>query len=105
MRQYLLGLFNLAPLKISSLLFFGPIDPGEDHLCGSIQAKSVEAYSAAVSFSATAGNVNHFTTKDPNHPTPKEQVKLVALDPAEADLDIASSPFSTSTKRNSRHPG
>jgi hypothetical protein len=75
--------------------FFFPIDPGEHHLCVSIQSKSVEAYSAAVSFSATAGSVYYFTTKDPNHPMPKEQVKLVALDPAEADLYIASSPFST----------
>jgi hypothetical protein len=83
------------PSKSAPFYFSDPIDPGEHHHCGSIQAKPVEAYSAAVSFSATAGHVNYFTTKDPNHPTPKEQVKLVALDPAKADLYIASSPLST----------
>jgi Protein of unknown function (DUF2846) len=73
--------------------FFFPANPGEHRLCTSRPPKN--GASAAVSFAAEAGKVYYFTTKSSDHPQPGGSVKLVPVDPAEAQLLIASFAYST----------
>jgi hypothetical protein len=75
--------------------FFFLVDPGEHRLCASMQSKPSGAYSAAMTFSATAGGVYYFSTKDPNDPNSGHRLKLVPVNPAEGNLLIASSAYST----------
>jgi uncharacterized protein DUF2846 len=74
--------------------FFFPVDPGEHRLCASMQSKS-SAYSAAITFSATAGGVYYFSTKDPTNPNLGHRLRLATVNPAEGDLLVASSAYST----------
>src|ERR1700683_5032435 len=73
---------------------FSPADPGEHRLCASMQSKS-SAYSAAMTFSATAGGVYYFSTKDPQNPNLGHRLRLVPVNPAEGSLLVASSAYST----------
>jgi len=72
------------------------VEPGDHRLCTNVQAKFEWAFkssAAATSFTAEAGKTYYFRTK-----TPKGQesgVKLVPVDPAEAQLLIAQTAFST----------
>ena len=77
--------------------FFFQVTPGDHRLCTSRQSrlKSQTKISAAASFTAEAGRVYYFRIKTPLHPQPKELVRLVAVDPAQAQLLIASSAYST----------
>src|SRR5450755_4292503 len=72
--------------------FFFPVDAGEHRLCTSQQSvlKSRTKKSAAASFTAEAGTVYYFRTKTPQSHLP-QIVELVPVDPAEAQLLIASS--------------
>jgi hypothetical protein len=74
--------------------FFSSLDPGEHRLCASMQSKS-SAYSAAMTFSATAGGVYYFSTKDPQNPNLGHRLRLVPVNPAEGSLLVASSAYST----------
>jgi hypothetical protein len=79
--------------------FFFSVDPGDDHrLCTSWQSiiKGRTQKSAATSFTAAVGKVYYFRTKTPDRPQPGELVRLAPVDPAEAQLLIASSAFSIS---------
>src|SRR5262249_12390331 len=77
--------------------FFFPVEPGDHRLCTNAQSKFervVKGSWAATSFTAEAGKSYYFRTK-----TPKGQlsrVKLVPVDPAEAQVLIAATWFSTS---------
>jgi hypothetical protein len=77
--------------------FFVQVDPGDHRICTSWQSiiKERTDISSAVSFTAEAGKIYYFRTKTPVHPDPKEPVKLLPVDPAEAQLLIAASAFST----------
>ncbi len=84
--------------------FYFPVEPGEHRLCTRRQSsfKSINKVSAALTFTAEPGKVYYFRTKTPHishvgGTVPKEdQVILVPLDPAEAQLLIANSAFSVS---------
>jgi hypothetical protein len=77
--------------------FFFQVTPGDHRLCTSRQSrlKSQTRISAALSFAAEAGKVYYFRIKTPEHPLPNESVGLVPVDPAQAQLLIASSAYST----------
>jgi len=77
--------------------FFFQVDPGEHRLCTSWQSslKSRNAVSVAKSFTAEAGKVYYFALETSNHPQPGKAEKLVAVDPAEGQLFVASSAYST----------
>jgi len=81
--------------KFKSYFFF-PASPGEHRVCTNVQqlSKSRE-WSAATTFSAEPGKVYYFRTKTPDHPNSGGLVKLVPVDPAEAQLLIAASAYST----------
>lgn len=82
--------------------FFFPVDPGDHRLCTSAQApfeRVVKSTLAATSFTAEAGKVYYFRTKTPLDATSNEGIKLVPVDPAEAQVLIASSAFSTSRQK------
>ena len=83
--------------------FYFAVTPGDHRLCTRRQSsfKSINKVSAALSFTAEPGKVYYFRTKTPRHygatSVPKEdQVTLVQVDPAEAQLLIANSAFSVS---------
>jgi hypothetical protein len=77
--------------------FFFPAEPGEHRLCTSWQSvlKGRTEKSSAASFTAEAGKVYYFRTRTPTNPQPKSLVRLVPVDPAEAQLLIAASAYST----------
>ncbi|HKW57841.1 MAG TPA: hypothetical protein VJN42_10830 [Candidatus Acidoferrum sp.] len=78
--------------------FFFPVEPGEHRLCTSVQSKFesvVKSSSAAASFTAETGKTYYFRTKTPERPNSRERIKLVPVDPAEAQVLIAASAFST----------
>ncbi len=78
--------------------FFFSVDPGDHRLCTNIQSRmksQVENSSAATSFTAEAGKTYYFRTKTPDKPSPKENIKIVPVDPAEAQVLISASAFST----------
>jgi hypothetical protein len=78
--------------------FFFPSDPGEHRLCSSVQPVAAwrSHYAAATTFTAEPGQVYYFRTKTPAHVKSGQAVELVPVDPAEAQLLIAASAFSTS---------
>jgi hypothetical protein len=82
--------------NLKSYLFF-QVTLGDHRLCTSRQSslKSLTEISAATSFTAEAGEVYYFRLKTPEHAPPKESVRLVPVDPAQAQLLIASSAYST----------
>jgi hypothetical protein len=80
--------------------FFFPVDPGDHRLCTEEQSKIkrvVKSSIAATSFTAEAGKTYYFKTKTPERPVPGEDLKLVPVDPAEAQVLIAGTGYSTST--------
>ena len=78
--------------------FFFPVEPGDHRLCTSIQSKikrAVKSSAAAISFTAEAGKSYYFRTKSPLGQDSSEGIKLVPVDPAEAQVLIAATAFST----------
>lgn len=78
--------------------FFFPVEAGDHRLCTNIQSKFervVRTFTAATSFTAEAGKTYYFKTKTPKEQNSSEQIKLVPIDPAEAQVLIASTAFST----------
>lgn len=79
--------------------FFFPVQPGDHRLCSSVQSKIervVKSSTAATSFTAEAGKTYYFRTKTPDGQNSSEGTKLVPVDPAEAQVLIAATAFSTS---------
>ena len=78
--------------------FFFPVDPGEHRLCTNMQSKlqrQVKSTTAAMSFTAEAGKSYYFKTRTPVAPVAGEEIKLVPVDPAEAQVLLAAAAFST----------
>lgn len=78
--------------------FFFSVEPGDHRLCSDIQSRigsAVRSSAAATSFTAEAGKIYYFRTKTPQEPTSDLSTKLVPIDPAEANVLIASTAFST----------
>lgn len=78
--------------------FFIPVEPGDHRLCTSVQSKIervVKSSTAAISFTAEAGKTYYFRTKTPERQISSEEIKVVPVDPAEAQVLIAASAFST----------
>jgi hypothetical protein len=78
--------------------FFFTVEPGEHRLCTNMQSKlqrQVKSSTAATSFTAEAGKSYYFKTKTPDRPVTNEEVKLVPVDPAEAQVLLAAAAFST----------
>jgi len=77
--------------------FFFAVDPGDHRLCTSQQSRIefLTKTSAAVSLTAEAGKVYYFRTRTPERPVQHETVEFVPVDPAQAQLLIAGSSFST----------
>jgi hypothetical protein len=78
--------------------FFFPVEPGDHRLCTSAQSsfgRVVKSSTAATSFTAEAGKTYYFRTKTPEQPNSNEGIKLVPVDPAEGQVLIASTAFST----------
>lgn len=83
--------------------FFFPVEPGDHRLCTAVQSKIervVRSSTAATSFTAEAGKTYYFRTKTPEQPISSEQIKLVPVDPSEAQVLIAASAFSTFRLKN-----
>jgi hypothetical protein len=78
--------------------FFFPVEPGDHRLCTSVQSKFdrvVQNSMAATSFTAEAGKTYYFRTKTPKEEDSNGKIKLVAVDPAEAQVLMAATAFST----------
>ena len=78
--------------------FFFPVEPGDHRLCTNVQSKFqrlVKSFTAATSFTAEAGKTYYFRTMTPLQPNSTEQITLVPMDPAEAQVFISSTAFST----------
>jgi hypothetical protein len=76
------------------LYFFFPVEPGDHRVCTTAQSKFerlVKSSRAATSFSAEAGKTNYFRTKTPE----SGGIKLVPVDPAEAQVLLTATAFST----------
>lgn len=82
--------------------FFFPVEPGDHRLCTEAQSKFdrvVKTSAAAASFTAEAGKSYYFRTKSPAGAASTGGLKLLPVDPAEAQVLIASAAFSTSHLR------
>jgi hypothetical protein len=78
--------------------FFFPVEPGDHRLCTTFQSKfkgAVKSSAAATSFRAEPGKTYYFRTKSPEHANSYGGIKLVPIDPAEAQVLISSTAFST----------
>jgi hypothetical protein len=78
--------------------FFFPVEPGDHRLCTNVQSQLkglVKSSAAAVSFTAEAGKIYYFRTKTPEPQASSTKLKLVPVDPAEAQVLLASAAFST----------
>jgi len=78
--------------------FFFPVEPGDHRLCTGVQSKFervVKSSLAATSFTAEAGKTYYFRTKTPIDAGSLRTIKLVPVDPAEAQLWLARTAFST----------
>ena len=78
--------------------FFFSVEPGDHRLCTNVQAileRAVKSSTAAISFTAEAGKTYYFRTKTPEQPNSSEGIKLVPVDPAEAQVLMAATAFST----------
>jgi len=78
--------------------FFFPVEPGDHRLCTSVQSRFervVKSSAAATSFTAEAGKTYYFRTKTPAGQNSYGGIKLVSVDPAEAQVLIAATAFST----------
>jgi hypothetical protein len=78
--------------------FFFPVDPGDHRLCTSQQRTKI---ASAVSFTAEPHKIYYFRTRTPDHPRVEHpnEVILVPVDAAAAQLLVAPSAFSTSQRR------
>jgi hypothetical protein len=78
--------------------FYFPVEPGDHRLCTGVQSKFdrvVKSSLAATSFTAEAGKTYYFRTKTPIDAGSLRTIKLVPVDPAEAQLLLAHTAFST----------
>ena len=78
--------------------FFFPVDAGDHHLCTNMQAKfegQVKSSTAAISFTAEPGQTYYFRTVTPESAGTTDKIKLVRVDPAEAQVLISATSFST----------
>jgi hypothetical protein len=78
--------------------FFFPVEPGDHRLCTNAQSKFarvVKSFWAATSFTAEAGKTYYFRTKTPIGQDSSGGIKLVPVDPAEAQVLISFTRFST----------
>jgi hypothetical protein len=78
--------------------FFFPVEPGDHCLCTRAQSKLqrvVNSSPAAISFTANAGKAYYFGIKTPPRPNANAGIELVPVDPAEAQVLIAATAFST----------
>src|SRR5271156_4793665 len=83
--------------------FFFPVDPGEHRLCTNVQSSlkgRVKSSTAAITFTAEAGQSYYFCTKTPPGAETTLAVRLVPVDPAEAQVLLASTSFSTFHQKN-----
>jgi hypothetical protein len=74
--------------------FFFSVEPGDHRLCANLQApveRVVKSSTAATSFAAEAGQSYYFRTVTSAAGT----TKIVPVDPAEAQVQIASTAFSS----------
>lgn len=78
--------------------FFFSVEPGDHRLCTNVQSKlqrQVKSSTAATSFTAEAGRSYYFRTKTPERPVSVNEVKLVPVDAAEAQVLLSAAAFST----------
>jgi hypothetical protein len=79
--------------------FFFPVEPGDHRLCTNIQSKlngPIQSSTAATSFTAEAGKTYYFRTRTSDKEASNvTELKLVPVDPAEAQVLIAAAAFST----------
>jgi hypothetical protein len=78
--------------------FFFPVEPGDHRLCTTVQSRFervVKGSAAATSFTAEAGKTYYFRTKTPKGQDASGARILVPVDPAEAQVLIAATAFST----------
>jgi hypothetical protein len=78
--------------------FFFPVEPGDHRLCTNVQSRFervVKSSAAATSFTAEAGKTYYFRTKTPVGQNSYGGIKLVSVDPAEAQVLISATAFST----------
>jgi hypothetical protein len=78
--------------------FYFSIEPGEHRLCTNVQSafeSTVKRTTAAATFNVEAGKVYYFRTRTPERPETNDEVRLVPVDPAEAQVLIARAAFST----------
>jgi len=79
--------------------FFFPVEPGSHRLCTNVQSKHVgpiQSFTAATSFTAEAGKTYYFRTRTSEKEVSNlVELKLVPVDPAEAQVLIAAAAFST----------
>lgn len=92
----------MGAFKLKSYLYF-PVDGGAHRLCVSqqsdLKSRTVK-YAAATTFTAESGKAYYFRTMNPVHPQPDNLVKIVPVDPAQAQLMIAKAALSTSKPKN-----
>jgi hypothetical protein len=92
----------MGAFKLKSYLYFS-VDGGDHRLCVSLQSdlkSRREKYAAATTFTAESGKAYYFRTMTPVHPQPDNLVKIVPVDPAQAQLMIARAALSTSKPKN-----
>ena len=79
--------------------FFFPVEPGSHRLCTNVQSKHVgpiQSFTAATSFTAEAGKTYYFRSRTSEKEVSNlVELKLVPVDPAEAQVLIAAAAFST----------
>jgi hypothetical protein len=78
--------------------FFFSVEPGDHRLCTNIQSilqRQVKSSTAAISFTAEAGKTYYFRTKTPDGQESGAELRLVPVDPAEAQALISGAAFST----------
>jgi hypothetical protein len=78
--------------------FFFSVEPGDHRLCTNLQAppqRIVKASTTAITFTAEAGKSYYFRTITPEPGSSDGQIEIVPVDPAEAQVLIASAAFST----------
>lgn len=79
------------------------VEPGEHHLCATLQSSLVEDRSAFAHFQAEAGKVYYYRTRL----VMSRQVELLEFDPIDSDQGkylIASFPLSVSISKNEKPP-
>ncbi len=83
--------------------FFFQVDPGDHRLCTNMQSmlkNAVKSSMAAISFTAEPGQIYYFRTKTPRGSENTNVQRLEPVDPAEAQVFLASTSFSTFHQKN-----